>query len=74
VAELHDAAFAGNISRVQQLLEAGGDDPHCRTALHRAAINGHASTVAVLLSAGAAADAAAIIAVERPLPLNGHCR
>ncbi len=52
--ELYRMAEAGNVARMQALLEAGADPA---TALHKAARNGHADCVQALLRAGAQINA-----------------
>lgn len=64
---LMDAAIRGEAAEVERLLAAGADAtvwPHSgRTPLHNAAAFGHDRVVAILLIAGADADATTLISV-----------
>jgi ankyrin repeat protein len=62
VPALSTAAFAGNLAALKLLLDRGADiharghNPRQLTALHFAAVRGHADVVAALLAAGARTD------------------
>ncbi len=60
VAQLHEAALAGDLAGVEKALESGADvngrEEEGRTALMLAAFNGHSKVVLTLLDAGAAID------------------
>ncbi len=60
VAQLHEAALAGDLKGVERALESGADvnamEEEGRTALMLAAFNGHAGVVLTLLDAGAGID------------------